>query len=533
MQVWPRLLECTDNAFDAEEGIGQSDGMKERNEFLPRLLGRFALFSTLTVHAMAADQPQWGQAWTRNLISAEKNLPSGFDPATKENVKWVVPLGSQTHSTPVVAGGRIFLGTNNANPRDPKHKGDRGVLFCLDEKDGHLLWQLVVPKLEDDQYLDWPNTGIASDATVEGDRVYLVTNRGEVVCLDVNGMANGNDGPYQDEGKHMALRGEPAMTTGPLDADILWMLDMKEACGIWCHDGAHSSILIHGDQLYVNTGTGVDNTHRFIRRPEGPSLIVVDKKTGKYLAREDEKISPNIFHSTWSSPSFVEIDGNPQIIFCGGNGMTYAFDPLPAAEPAAPPARLKKRWQYDMDPTAPKEKVHLFTQNKQEGPSNIYGMPVVANGKLFVAGGGDVFWGKNQSWIKCVNPRDGKELWSHPLGKHTLGTAAVRAGLVYITDSDGVLHCLDESTGNTVWTHQMNGQFWSSPMIADGKIYLGTRKGHFCVLAEGKEKKVLTDLELKTPVSSTVTVANGVVYVATMEQLWALQAGVKAASAAP
>lgn len=478
----------------------------------------------LPVLSMAADQPQWGQAWTRNLVASEKGLPSCFDPATKRNVKWVAGLGTQTHSTPMVAGGRVFVGTNNANPRDPKHIGDRGVFMCLDEKDGHLLWQLVVPKLEDDKYLDWPDTGMSSEATIDGDRAYLVTNRGEVVCLDVRGLSNGNDGPCQEEGRHMAPRGQPAMTPGPLDADILWLLDMKETCGIWCHDGAHSSILIHGDHLYVNTGTGVDNTHRLIRRPEAPSLIVVDKNTGRYLARDDEHISPDIFHATWSSPSLAEVAGRPVIFFCGGNGMTYAFEPLATPAPDHAVAILKKLWQYDLDPGAPKTKVHFYTQNRQEGPSNIYGMPVIANGRLFVAGGGDVFWGKNQSWLKCVNPHDGKEIWSHNLGKHTLSTAAVHDGLVYVTDADGTLHCMDEKTGSDAWTHSMNGPFWASPLIADGKVHLGTRKGNFCVLAAGREKRVLCNLELQSPISATVTAANGVIYLATMKQLWALKA---------
>ena len=482
---------------------------------------KFALI-LLPLAAIAADQPQWGQAWTRNLVSAEVNLPETFDPDTQQNVKWVIDLGTQTHSTPMIAGGRIFIGTNNANPRDPRHIGDRGVMMCLDEADGHLLWQLVVPKLEDDKYLDWPDTGMSSEATIEGDFAYTVTNRGEVVCLDVQGMADGNDGPFQDEGKHMTPRGEAAMIPGPLDADIIWILDMKEACGIWCHDGAHSSILIHGDHLYINTGTGVDNTHRLIRRPNAPSLIVVDKQSGKFLAREDEKISPNIFHSTWSSPSFAEIDGTPTMFFCGGNGISYAFDPLEAASPSDSVVTLQKRWEYDLDPTAPKTMVHRFTTNRQEGPSNIYGMPVIADGKLFVAGGGDVFWGKNQCWMKCIDPKNGHEFWSHPLGKHTLTSAAVHDGLVYATDADGVVHCLEEATGSPVWTHEMNGTFWASPMVADGKIYLGTRKGNFAILKEGREKKVLLNIELKAPISATATPANGVVYLATMKQLWAL-----------
>ena len=56
----------------------------------------------------------------------------------------------------------------NADPRDPKHKGDRGVLLCLNERDGSLLWQLIVPKRWEDPFFDWPKTGICSSVSVEG-----------------------------------------------------------------------------------------------------------------------------------------------------------------------------------------------------------------------------------------------------------------------------------------------------------------------------------------------------------------------------
>src|SRR5436190_2623037 len=97
-------------------------------------------FLLLSADLPAADQPQWGQAWTRNLVSDERGLPDSFDPETGRNIKWSVPLGTHTHSSPVIAGGRVFIGTNNELPRDPKLVGDRGVLLCLDENDGHLLW---------------------------------------------------------------------------------------------------------------------------------------------------------------------------------------------------------------------------------------------------------------------------------------------------------------------------------------------------------------------------------------------------------
>src|SRR5215212_9149231 len=155
-------------------------------------------FAVSQVHG--ADQPQWGEAWSRNMVSSEKNLPDSFDPKTGKNIKWSIKLGTETYSTPMVAGGRVYIGTNNQETRDPKHSGDSGVLMCFDEKNGNLLWQLVVPKREEDPYLDWPKTGMSSPASVEGDRVYVVNNRGEVLCLDARGLANGNDGPFTDEG---------------------------------------------------------------------------------------------------------------------------------------------------------------------------------------------------------------------------------------------------------------------------------------------------------------------------------------------
>src|SRR6266700_2156791 len=100
------------------------------------------LVGALSSLAQGADQLQWGQAWSRNMVSAERNLPEAFDPRTGRNIKWVANLGTETHSTPVVASGRIYIVKNNTEPREPRNQGDRGVLLCLDKRDGRLLWKL-------------------------------------------------------------------------------------------------------------------------------------------------------------------------------------------------------------------------------------------------------------------------------------------------------------------------------------------------------------------------------------------------------
>jgi outer membrane protein assembly factor BamB len=487
----------------------------------------------LSYAAFAEDQPQWGQAWNRNLVSPEKNLPSTFDPVSRQNIKWVVSLGTESHSTPVIAGGRVYIGTNNGEPRDPKHKGDRGVLMCFEEETGKLLWQLVSPKREEDPFHDWPNSGISSPATVEGDRVYVVSNRGEVLCLDARGLKNGNDGPFRDEAGQMTPRGTNAppekIIPGELDADIIWLTDLTHEAGIWSHDAAHSSIIIDGDFLYLNSGTGVDNTHKKIRTPEAPSLLALHKKTGRILARDFEGIAPNIFHCTWSAPSMAEVNGQKRIFFAGGNGIIYGFDALRKEQlDGAGVAKFKKVFEFDFDPSAPKEDIHRYNSNRRESPSNIYGMPVFAANKLYVAGGGDVFWGKNEAWLKCIDATGNgdvtksAEVWKYPLGKHVLSTPAVFNGMVFIADTERIVHCVDAKNGKELWKHDCNGDFWASPYVADEKIFIGSRRGDFWVFAATAEKQVLFSHNFRTPISATATAANGVLYVGTMTQLYAI-----------
>lgn len=463
------------------------------------------------------------------MVSDETGLIEDFDIQTGRNVKWVATLGSETWATPTVAQGRVFLGTNNDPPRDPRHKGDRAILLCLDEKDGSLVWQLVVPKLGPDVYLDWPRSGVVSPATIEGDRVYVVTNRGEAVCLDIEGQRNGNDGPYLDEGRHMVPDPNKPLDVTAIDADILWLYDIPNQAGTWPHDGAHASILIDGDFLYINTSNGVDNTHAKIRRPEGPSLIVLDKKTGRLLARDHEGIGPRIFHSTWSSPAMGVVDGRKVIFFCGGDGVVYGFEPLKAAPPEGRVESLKRVWRFDPDPTGPKENVSQYLRNREVSPSNIKSMPVLHDNRLYISVGGDIWWGKSQAWLKCIDATrtgdvtDSALIWSYDLKDHCCSTPAVHEGLVYVADCGRMIHCVDAKTGQVCWTHETKGDIWASTLVADGKVYVGTNRRDFWILAAGREKKVLSTVQMDSAVSATPTAANGVVYVATMRKLYALK----------
>jgi outer membrane protein assembly factor BamB len=159
-------------------------------------------------------------------------------------------------------------------------------------------------------------------------------------------------------------------------------------------------------------------------------------------------------------------------------------------------------------------------------------MPVWENGRLYVAGGGDIFWGKNDAWLHCLalsrTPSGGiscERTWKCALNRHVMSTVAVSAGLVFIADTGRTIHCFDAASGSVLWKHETGAEFWASPLVADGKVYIGNRRGEFFILAAAREKKVLCSVDLGSPISATATAANGAVFVATMDRLIALVSG--------
>ena len=112
------------------------------------------------------DWPMWGGTPDRNMVSNMTGLPSDWDVKTQKNVRWVSDLGSQSYGNPVVAGGMVFVGTNNELLRDPKQPGDRGVLMAFRESSGEFLWQQTQEKLSSARANDWPFKCIASSPLV-------------------------------------------------------------------------------------------------------------------------------------------------------------------------------------------------------------------------------------------------------------------------------------------------------------------------------------------------------------------------------
>jgi outer membrane protein assembly factor BamB len=521
----------------------------------------------------AQDWPQWGgNDPGRNMYSPAKGLPDRFEPgklkpgteeidlATTKNVKWVAKLGSQSYANPVVANGRVFVGTNNESPRDKRHVGDRSILYAFDEKTGAYLWQLVVPKLKSGKVNDWENLGLLAAPLVAGDKLWVVTSRCEVLCLDPAGMANGNGGPYADEGKYAVLdTGKPPVEPGPHDADILWRYDMMEELGVFPHNASNCSVQLIDGLLYVCTSNGQDWTHVNIPSPKSPSFIALNAETGELAAEDNAGIGPRIFHGQWTSPAAGKVNGEWQVFFGGGDGVCYGFAARPAkgsGEPIVPVlpgpeygveedkevSYLKKVWWADLNP--PEYKARDGKPIKYpaaEGPSEINATPVFYKDRVYVATGQDPEHGEGVGRLVCLDPAKKGDLtqtgviWDYKGAKRSISTVSIdpATGLIFLADFSGFVHCLDVATGKLHWVYDMKAHMWGSTFVADGKVYVGDEDGDLVVLAAkgGPKAEVLSETNVGAPVYGTAIVANGTMYFMSQTHLFAVAADAKPVAA--
>jgi outer membrane protein assembly factor BamB len=454
----------------------------------------------LKAEAMASDPgsgdwPMWGGTPDRNMVSNMKGLPIEWDVKTKKNVKWVADLGSQSYGNAVVAGGIVFVGTNNEGMRDPKATGDRGVLMAFKEDTGEFLWQQTHEKLASGRANDWPYQGVASSPLVEGNKLYYVSNRAVLWCIDIKGFADGNAGPITNE-----------KLTGPKDADVIWSFDMMEQVGAYPHNLANSSPVVFGNMVYVSTSNGQDESHVNVPSPKAPSLIAVDKVTGE-LAWEDNSVGSKILHGQWSTPSVGKIAGVDQVIHAQGDGWVRGYE-----------LTGKKLWEFD---TNPKDSVWPKTRN------DVIGSPVIYEDKVYIANGQDPEHGEGVGHMYAIDASKRGDITKTGLVWHkeirrSVSTPSIADGLVYIPDFSGFLHCLDAKTGQEYWTHDVFAAVWGSTMVIDGKVYLGDEDGDIVVLQAGKTKKILAEVNMGSAVYATPVPAHGRIILNNRNQLFSL-----------
>jgi outer membrane protein assembly factor BamB len=449
------------------------------------------------------DWPMWGGTPDRNMLSSMKGLPTTWDVKTKKNVKWVTELGSQTYGNPVVANGVVYVGTNNETPRDPNIKGDKGVLMAFRESDGEFLWQAVHDKLAAGRANDWPFQGICSSPLVENGVVYYVSNRGELMAVDADGFRDKtNDGLVKDE-----------KLTREVDADVIWRFDMMEELGVQQHNMANSSPVIYENLVFVSTSNGQDESHVNVPSPKAPSIIAVDKNTGK-LVWEDNPVGEKVLHGQWSSPAVGNIGGVVQVVIGQGDGWVRGYDVKGQKD-----GQNKALWEFDLNP---KDSVWPKTRNE------VISTPVIHENVVYIANGQDPEHGEGTGHLYAIDATKRGDItktgqiWHYSDIRRSISTGALYNGILFYSDFSGFLHAVDIKTGKPHWKHDMFAAIWGSPMVIDGKVYLGDEDGDVAVLAADKTMKLIAENNMGSSVYSTAVPANGAIFLVNRNQLFAI-----------
>ena len=463
------------------------------------------------------DWPEWCGQPSRNMAAkSDQRLPDWADCAVEndagevdlqstKNVKWVAKLGHLTTGSPVVSRGKVFIGTTWED-------GKEACFLCLDEETGRRLGSFICPRPRRGNLESW---AISSTPTVEGDRLYFVSPYQEAMCIDLKVLL-GQRGHREGEDKPQSARTDKTIVEQISLRSILWRYDMFEKLKAYYHHTASSSVLVHGDYVYVCTGNGRSWVPgRIPFSPLTPSLVVFNKMTGQLVARDDEQIGEQLYRGQYTSPSLGMVNGRAQILFATGNGVCYAFEPVDPAAHVVPDrwmtTSLRGPIVYFIDVEG-KDTGGLSASEYARSVNLLSNMPKPALPLEFrfsrrvpamtpvdtipTATVPDVPLLKKIWWFDCIPP-DYKKLPFYPRqikgdGRghpcDIIGTPVFWNNRVYVAiggdpnhggrDSKGSIVCIDATkTGDVtekgkIWSYDALNQSVSTVAVADGLVFV-------------------------------------------------------------
>jgi len=409
------------------------------------------------------DWSQWAGTSYRNNTPIGKNVPTywdigGFDRKTgewkkddAENILWIATLGSQTYGNPVVSNGRIFVGTNNGSGYLKRYPSDvdLGCLVCFDEKTGKFLWQASHEKLSTGRVHDWPLQGICCAPYVEGDRLWYVTSRGHVACLDTAGFHDDKDNGVtglsinllsirqsDDAEKDLVAPALAALAEGKITPELR---DQFEAAGTTLP--MEPKVEADG-KAFKMTATVDGHEREFKLMAAGPFL-----KVTKLLTTADKEEADLIWTFDMMGPELgvsqhnmcsCSITAYGDIIFVNtSNGLDESHINLPAPDAPSFIAMDKNTGKVLWTDKSPGTNI-LHGQWSSPTVAEIHGVPQV----IYPGGDGWIYSfkaneGKDGSpellWKFDANPKDSKwVLGGRGTRNNLIGTPVVYNGLVYI-----------------------------------------------------------------------------------------------------
>jgi outer membrane protein assembly factor BamB len=220
-------------------------------------------------------------------------------------------------------------------------------------------------------------------------------------------------------------------------------------------------------------------------------------------------VEDRILHGQWSTPAVGMLGGVLQVVSAQGDGWVRGYEAVSG----------KKLWEFD---TNPKNSSWPRTRNE------LIATPVIYQDRVYIANGQDPEHGEGPGHLYAIDPTKRGDItqsglmWHYDKIRRSISTAAVADGLVYVSDFSGFLHCVDAKTGQGYWVYDSLAAIWGSPLVADGKVYLGDEDGDVAILQQGKQMKVLKEINMGSAVYATPVPAHGALIINNRNQLFSI-----------
>ena len=457
--------------------------------------------SLLIGKSAAAQESQWPQfrGPDANPVAENVNLPERW--STTENVEWSADIPGRGWSSPIVAGGKVFLTTvttdgkskspqvgteySNAYVAELMKQGlseeevekkvtERDIelpsevtlhyfLYCLDIETGKEVWKKEFYTGNPPGGRHRKNSFSSETPVTDGERVYVYVANLGLYSYDLSG-------------------------------NQVWTVKMKSH-PIYFEFGTGTSPILVEDKLVI---VHDNEQHSFI--------AAYDKASGKRVWKTDRELPKDapaaLPKSGWVTPFLWKHDLRTEIVAMGP-GVAISYD-------------LGGQELWRLKGVTPAPAASSF----------------VADGLLFLDGGkmkpmfairpgasGDISLADDTLTNEYV-------VWSRPRAGTYIPTPVVYKDGLYIVYDNGIISRFDAKTGEQSYKERIKSSgadFTSSPWAYNGKVFCLSEQGDTYVYEAGAEHKLLHVNSLGDMCLSTPAIVGDRLLIRTEKKLYSMQ----------
>jgi outer membrane protein assembly factor BamB len=389
-----------------------------------------AFLVSLSVQAAGQDWPEF-RGPTGQGHSPERDLPLEW--SESQNIVWKTAVAGRGWSSPVVAGGRIWL-TTATNERGAASL--RALAFDIES--GREVVNAEVFRIGGARLTNVKNSHASPTPIIDGDRVYV----------------------------HFGALGTAALTTS---GEIVW----KTRLPYESQHGNGGSPALHGDLLIISCD-GSDTAF----------VIALDKKTGKTRWKTDRRYPAD---QAYSTPLVIRVGDRDQVVSVGAY-RAAAYDPQTGKEVWR--VRYDDGFSNVPRPVAGHGLVYIATGFQQpsllavrpDGMGDITrthvawslqrGAPLTPS-PLIV--GDELYIVSDIGVASCVDARTGQTHWQQRLGGNYSASPVFADGRIYFQSEEGLTTAIGPGkVFRKLATSQLDGAMLASMAVSGGSIFIRT-----------------------------------------------------------